>query len=317
LLAGLAGALLLACTATGCVTVHAAGTLVPSATKAAARQALNRFVTITNQANTKLDDRLDAQAETGALGALDGAGIIERRAASPNGDPHYAKLALHDSRFLIPKLRTWPKWFVVDTGQNRDAKRWLLLFTHDSAQQPWRASYLLPVPAALDPRFATDQAGYVLPVPDDDSGLAVPPGRLGTEYAAYLQHGPQGSTAFADGPATSQTRADRRRNQAKNGASAVTAYADEAADPAHYPTAALRLRDGGALAFFTTQFQVKTTVAKGPVNVTNAAVRALLTGTPNTSITLYEISEQAVTVPPSGKVTFLVQLDSVVDARGQ
>jgi hypothetical protein len=313
--AGVAAVLLLASTATGCVTVHGATELVPAATRAAAAKALARFVTTTNQANIRLDAQLNSTAETGALGALDGAGITSSHAISPAGNPHYRRLQLSDSKFLIPRQRGWPKWFAVDTAESRDSNRWLLVFTHDHAAQPWRASYLVSFPADQDPKFATDQAGYALPVPADSSGLAVRPDALSAAYAAYLQKGDQGSTAFADGPFTSQERVERRTKYPHD-SQAVSAFADEAADPAHYPPAALRLADGGALVFFTNQFQVKETVANGPVNV-SAATKALMTGTPNKSITLYEVSEQAVTVPTSGKVAFLDQIRNVVYARGQ
>jgi hypothetical protein len=314
-LAGVVGALLLAATASGCVTVHGAEALVPSATPTAAARALARFVTTTNTANVRSDAGLNATAETGALGALDGAGITAAHRVSPHGNPGYHTLAVSDTHYLIPRQRGWPKWFVADTAQNRDGDRWLLVFTHDSAAQPWRASYVASFPAAQDPSFATDPTGAAVPVPADEGGLAAAPGRLSADYAAYLRLGTAGSAVFANGEFTSKERADRT-SKYPNDSQATTAFADEAADPAHYPPVALRLRNGGALAFFTTQFQLRETVAHGPVNVA-AAVKALMTGVPNTSVTLYEVSEQCVTVPTDGRVSFLDQLRNVVYARGQ
>lgn len=315
-LGGVATALLLASAATGCVTVHGATALVPSATRAAAAKALSHFVRVSNEADTELDPRMTAQAETGALGALDEADITMRHATRPGGDPGNRKLALHDTHFLIPRQRGWPKWFVVDSGENRNDNRYLLVFTHDSATQPWRASYLLQTSPAQAPDFATDQHGDALAVPMSGARLAVEPGRLGARYAAYLQHGDQGSAAFADGPSTTGTRTSRR-TRFPQGSGVVTQFADEPADPARFGTVALRLTNGAAMVFFTTQFQVKETVANGPIAVHDKGVQALLTGTPNTSITDDYLAMQVVTDPVAGKVAFVYQIQNLVDARGQ
>ncbi len=311
-LAGLATALLLASAATGCVTVHGATALVPSATRAGAAKALAHWVKVSNEAQTRLDPQLNSQVESGALGALDGATLKEAHAADPGGNPGYRALTLSHTKILIPRQRGWAKWFVVDTVPNGGSDHWLLVFSHDSAAQPWRATYLALYTPAQAPAFATDGQGYAVAVPAAGSRLAVDPGALSARYAAYLQHGDQGPAAFAAGQYTSDERAGRR----KPTAGVAVQFADEAADPAHYPVAALRLKDGGALVFFTSQFQVKETVAKGPISV-SGGTKALLTGTPNTSLTLFEISEQAVTVPATGKVVFLDQVKDVVDVHGQ
>ncbi len=313
-LGGAATALLLAAAASGCVTVHGATALVPTATRSAATAALARFVTVSNAANLALDPKLNGTVETGGFGALDDANLTVERAAAPAGDPGYHKLVLHDTHVLIPRLRGWPKWFVVDTGQNRDDARWLMVFTHDSAAQPWRVSYLVPCARTQAPRFVTDSAGRAVPVPGGAAGLAVAPALLGARYAAYLQHGDRGSGLFADGPYTSQERAARRTGHPQDSGT-VTEFADEAGDPARYGTVALRLAGGGALVFFTTQSQVRRTVAEGPVPV-DARTKALLTGTARTSVTEYDIAEQAAVVPAHGEVTFVDQLSGEVDAHG-
>ena len=315
---GLAAAALLTATASGCVTVHGSTALVPSARKADAQRALDHFVTVSNAANSRLDPSPVAAVETGALGAIDGSGIKIRHVNHPAGNPGYQPLVLSDTRFLIPRQRGWPKWFVADTADNRDKGRWLLTFVRDRAGQPWKASYLLVVGNSRLPDVAVDADGYAEPVPLAGTGLLVQPGELARRYTDYLQHGDKVPAVFAAGRYTSLVRQDRRTRYAPN-PQYVTAFADQAADPAQYAPVALRLRNGGAMVFFTTDHQMKQTVAKGPVNVRDAGVRAILTGTPNTSVTLFRIAEQVVTVPAAGSagtVVFLDHIDQLVAAHG-
>ncbi|WP_252395650.1 hypothetical protein [Streptantibioticus parmotrematis] len=311
---------LLAAGATGCVTVHGERALVPSVQRADATKALERFVRLTNEANTQLDPSVNTQAETGALGAIDGAGIKARHVGSPAGNPGYKPLVLTDSRLVVPRQRGWPKWFVVDTADNRDKDRWLLVFTRDSVAEQWKASYLLVVTPGADPRFATDTKGYAEPVPVTGSGLLLQPGGLGPAYAAYLQRGDAGSPDFAAGPDTTVLRQQRRTQYAPT-PQVVTQFADAGADPVRYPPVALRLADGGALVFFTTQHTMKQTVAKGPVRVQDPTVNALLTGTPSRSVTLTYVSEQVATVPSAatggGEVVFVDRIAGLVSATGQ
>ncbi|WP_269854230.1 hypothetical protein [Streptomyces sp. RPT161] len=318
-LSSLAALALLACTATGCVTVHGADAVVPAVGKADAPAALDHFAQVVNDADSKLDPSLNAQVETGALGAIDGAGIKARHVNSPSGNPGYQPLRFSDTRFLIPRERGWPKWFVADTANSRDRDRWLLVFTRDSVKDAWRASYLSVLAPGQLPDFATDGQGYAVPVPVGGTDLLVQPGELGARYTAYLQQGDKGSTAFAQGSQTSGLRAQRRTQYAPT-SQVVTQFADEPADPVQYAPVALRLRDGGALVFFTTRHEMKQTVAKGPVVIKDPNVNALLTGTPNRSVTLYKVAEQVVKVPArsdaGAKVVFLNRIEGLVSASG-
>ena len=62
------------------MTVHGELEVVPSATKAEAAQALKDFTDAYNEADKAYDPALDAEHVTGALGAINQAGL--RRAAS-------------------------------------------------------------------------------------------------------------------------------------------------------------------------------------------------------------------------------------------
>lgn len=315
----LAAVALLVPAAAGCVTVHGEQALLPAVDRATAETVLDHFTAVNNEANTRLDPSLNAQIETGALGAIDQAGIKARHVNNPAGNPNYQPLRLTDARFLIPEQRGWPKWFVADTASNRGTARWLLVFTHSSVREPWRASYLLVVEPAQLPDFATDATGHVEPVPAGASGLLVPPGQLSAQYTAYLQQGDKGSTVFAPGDETTRLRQLRSTQYAPT-PQVVTQFADEAADPAQYPPVALRLKDGGALVFFTSHHQMKQTVAKPPLTITDPDIKALMTGTPTTSVTLVRVAEQAVRVPPASatgtKVVFLNRIEGLVTAQG-
>lgn len=319
-LRGMAAVVLLAA-ATGCVTVHGASALVPATDKAGAQKALRHFVQVSNEANTKLDPALNSGVETGALSAIDGAGIKAKHIKAPAGDPGYQPLVLSDTRFLIPRQRGWPKWFVADSADNKDQDRWELAFTRYSVDQPWKAAYLLAVPPAQLPDFATDSKGYAEPVPLAGSGLLVQPGELGDRYATYLRQGGKGPALFADGPYTSQVLKQRRTDYAP-GPRITTAFADSPADPVGDPTVALRLKDGGAMVFFSTEHRVTQTSNSGGLTVSDPFIKALMTGTPNTSVVLFRAAEQAVSVPArnagtGGRVTFLAHIDGVVSAHGQ
>lgn len=322
LLSTLAAVALLAAAASGCVTVHGETALVPSVRKADAVKALNHFVKVSNEAQTKYDPALPPEVETGALGAIDTAGIKAGHINTPKGQPNFPPLVLSDSRFLIPRQRGWPKWFVADSANNKNKRRYVLVFIRDSVDQPWKASYLVLLTSAQLTQFATDSQGYEEPVPVTGSDLLVQPGELGSQYSAYLQQGDKGSTAFADGPYTSEAYASQRSQSVPTPQSTLQ-FADQAADPVSDPPVALRLANGGALVFFSAQSQVRKTVTNGPIALGEGTeLKALLTGTPNKSLTVFDVSEQAATVPTSGsgsgaKVTLLSQIDEPVSVRGQ
>ncbi|MFK4273742.1 hypothetical protein ACI2L5_54275, partial [Streptomyces milbemycinicus] len=110
--------------------------------KAEAPEALKRFLDTYNKAYRELDPSLANQVETGPLGAISTADLTAQHAGSPGGNPSYSPLKLSDVTYLIPKQVGWPKFFVADTDSNRDANRWLFVFTRNGADEPWKAAYL-------------------------------------------------------------------------------------------------------------------------------------------------------------------------------
>lgn len=316
-----AAAIALTLTLAGCMTVHGERENIPSAPKKEAAAAVARFLTVTNDVSRTNDAKKVLTVESGVLGATDEAGLRARHTMSPNGNSGYKDLTFSDTHYLIPRQVGWPKFFVVDTATNRDPKsRWLLVFRHASAGQPWKAAYVAALPTADVPEFAQDKDGYAVTAGLAGTDLLVQPGKLSASYTGYLDEDPKSgknSGTFADGPATSQLRTNRQAH-AKD-ANSVTQYADQPASDGDYAPAALRTKDGGALVFFAAHLQSRATFRAGYSLNLPASTKALLTGTPQTSITLSQLADCAATVPPAGgsaKVTFLSRIVGLVSAKG-
>ncbi|WP_307805273.1 hypothetical protein [Streptomyces spirodelae] len=311
-----AGALL--ASLTGCVTVHGESAVVPALSKAEAAKVLGTFVKKNNQANTAYDAELNATIESGALGAIDQAGLKSRKEVRPKGNPDYRPLELTDTRYLIPEQAGWPKFFVTDSKSNRKGQgRWLFVFQRDRADGPWTASYLSVVDPGEIPRFARDEHGHVKAVPvGGGSGLTVSPDQLSKRYARYLQEG--AGEDFAPGPHTSKVR--EQREKAMKRTSVRNEFADQPAQPPQYAPFGLRTKDGGALVFFASHHHHKQTLPKGyQPQIKDPLVKALMSGTPKHSVTFKRVSEQVVTVPArgkKGKVTFLSRIEGLTAAQG-
>ncbi|SFE99912.1 hypothetical protein SAMN05216251_107148 [Actinacidiphila alni] len=312
-----AAATALAVPLTGCVTVHGERADIPAVRSDGAAQVLARFARASNAATRAYDESLIDATESGALGDTDRAGLRAKHANHPEGNPEFTPLVFSDTRFLVPRQRGWPKFFVADTATNRGADRWLLVFRRFAAGDPWKASFLAVLPADALPAPATDKDGHVLPLPLSGTDLLVQPGRLSAAYSSYLQQAAD-APPFADGPSTSQQLAGRDKN--RRTANSVTQYADQPADGGDFTPVALRTKDGGALVFFAGRHQTRATYREGYRLTIDQDTQALMTGTPRTSVTLSRLGQQAVTVPPAdapgAKVTVLSRLAGLVAATG-
>ncbi|NLU70167.1 hypothetical protein HCC30_23350 [Streptomyces sp. HNM0574] len=300
----------------GCVTVHGEQAIVPAVSKKEARETLDSFVKTNNEANTKLDPKLNSTIETGVLGAIDQATLKGTKKIGTPGE--YDKLHLSDTRFLIPKQAGWPKFFVADSATNREGNdRWLFVFERNSSKEDWKASYLSVLGPDEIPNFATDKDGYVKPVPTGSrSGLAVAPDKLSKTYTRFLK---DGGDEFAPGPHTSGWR--QQREAVASNERMRTEYIDLPALPPQFAPFGLETDDGGALVFFGSQHHVKQTVAAGYTpQVKNKLAKALMEGKPKQSVTHVRMSQQAVTVPPAdesgAKVTFLNRITGLTSVKG-
>lgn len=318
LLAAATATVVLSVALSGCVTVHGETAVIPAVSKPDARKVLKEFTATSNKANSGHDPGLNATIETGALGAIDEAGLKSRKKLAPKGNPGYKPLRLTDARFLIPKQAGWPKFFVADTRSNRTADgRWFLVFQRDDAKSDWRASYLAVLQNAEIPEFVIGKGGYAKAVPGGpQSQLTVAPDRLSDAYVGYLG---EGTGDFAPGEHTSKRR-DQRKGSA-NRPGKRTEFADVPAKAPQYAAFGLRTEDGGALVFFASQHHTKETYAKGyKPPVKEPLVRALMTGTPRQSVTYVRVSEQAVKVPAKkdgGEIEFLNRIDGLTAVKGE
>ncbi|GAA2401632.1 hypothetical protein GCM10010420_30690 [Streptomyces glaucosporus] len=302
----------------GCVTVHGEKAVVPATTEAEAAKVLEEFTKTNNEANRTYDAKLNTTIETGALGAIDQAGLRAKRSVHPDGNPDPSPLELSDARFLIPKQAGWPKFFVADAASNRSrGARWLLVFTRGGIAEKWKASYLAVLAENAVPDFAEDGEGHVEAVPAGETArLAMAPEDLGRAYADYLR---EGGDAFADGPLTSEVREERKKSAVSPGAR--TEWADLPAEDARFAPLGLRTEDGGALVFFTTHHQSKQTVAEGyRPRVRDPYVKALLEGTPKQSVTYVRVALQTASVPAADaadrKVRLVYRLQGLTGAKG-
>ncbi|MEV6795543.1 hypothetical protein AB0M87_26935 [Streptomyces sp. NPDC051320] len=305
-------------TASGCMTVHGELEVVPSATRAEAAQVLAAFTAAYNKADKAYDPALDADRVTGALGAINQAGLKARHSISPGGNAGHTELELTDAKFAIPKKAGWPRWFVADTDSNRDQDsgkldtRWLVVFVRNAVDQPWKAAYLSVLTPAEVPVFATDKDGWAKPVEPADPSLAVAPKDLSAQYASYLKGGtPQ---HFAPGTHTSVWRQSRAKNANLPGL--ATQYVDQPLTTGDYRPLGLATRGGGALVFFATRHYEQQTAAKGLHLTVPADVKALMTGDAQSTITKERISNEAARVPAKGQVTVLDREQGLVAAKG-
>ncbi|MFF7649549.1 hypothetical protein ACFZCY_06775 [Streptomyces sp. NPDC007983] len=302
------------------MTVHGERENIPSVDKAEAAEALKDFTATYNKAYQELDPSVVSEVETGPLKEISTADLKAQHANSPQGNPNYPPLKLSDASFHIPRQIGWPKFFVADTDSNRDANRWLVVFTRDGADQPWKAAYLSILSQDEVPAFATDKDGWAKPVKATGATprLAVRPDELSGAYTDYLMTG-KGDT-FADGSATSGMRESRAKF--KKTPKFWTQYIDTpAAGGGSDAPVGLRTKDGGAVVFFTSHHRQKQTMAKGFRPNPDPQVKALMTGEAKRAVTLTRVAESAVRVPAKDaadpKVVFLNRLEGVTGAKGE
>lgn len=264
---------------------------------------------------------MDAGRVTGPLGEINQAGLRARAVTTPGGNPNHRPLELTDARFVLPKKAGWPRWFLADTDSNRDTdegagdQRWLLVFVRNGPQQLWEAAHLVVLGPAQVPEFA-EEGGYAVPVAADSDALAVAPADLGKEYASFLKDGQPGQ--FTAGAHTSLWREQRQKGANRPGL--ATQYIDRAADQGDFAPLGLRTKDGGAFVFFATRFFERQTAAPGYRPKVDPAVKALLTGEVENTVTKEWVSNQVALVKPAGTdrdgVTVAGRLQGVVGAQG-
>src|SRR3954468_21297765 len=105
-----AASLVMLVTLSGCMTVHGEREMLPAVSETDGGKALKRFADGFNKANRQLDPQLNPSFETGALLAIDQAGIKAAHALRPQGNPAFPALTFKDAHFTVPKQAGWPKY---------------------------------------------------------------------------------------------------------------------------------------------------------------------------------------------------------------
>ncbi len=303
------------------MTVHGEREIVPSVGKAEAAKVLKAFTDGYNEGYRKLDPGVIARVETGALAEIGKADLAAQSVQTPGGNPKYPSLVLDDARFTIPGQAGWPKFFLADTRSNRDANRWLVVFTRYGVKEPWKAAYLSIVNPGKVPEFTTGKDGHAEAVPaakGKDHGLMADPGKVSAVYTDFLRTGK--GKDFVPGPRTTGLREER--DKVRRTATFWTEFIDTPEKAPAFPAPALRTKGGGALVFFTAHHREKRTMAEGlrPA-VTDPRTKALLKGELKRSVTYTRVSEAAVEVPPrdadGGMINFLNRIDTMTAAQGE
>jgi hypothetical protein len=222
---------------------------------------LDQLDEVINEANASRDPELLATVVADPLLALESA----RYALDATADPEDAEPALEiersDPTVFVPRFAGYPQWFVVASTLVEDAPMRLEVVTRDAASAPWElvtSTDLLP--GVEFPELALDEAGYVVPLTDNDlAALPVSPDELVAGHAEVLGgEEPTGVAAtLAEDPwSVARLEADAARGPTVGAAASVAVTYEPGAALPH----ALRTEDGGALVFYDLSERVVYTV---------------------------------------------------------
>lgn len=210
-----------------------------------------------------LDEALDeanAARDPGALASVVAEPLLGIEAAryglDATADPDDAEplppVEHLDPTVFIPQFEGYPQWFVAAAALAEDAPVRIEVLHRESSAAPWFLSISTDLQVGVEfPVLALDDAGYVVPLSEDDLE-AMPVGieDLAAEHAALLGGGEAtgvAGTLADDAWTAARVAADAARVTGVAEAAVVTAtYAAGTALPQ-----ALRTEDGGTLVFYT------------------------------------------------------------------
>jgi hypothetical protein len=227
----------------------APGPAAAQLTQAQAKQAFGAFLLRYNamvkahQATLVPQLTLDAEEQVRAFGTRNTTGL-----------PAAAQVT---ERFYVPRLATYPRWFVEvgGTGAGGTSGGDLFVMVQSAPGGPWREADALTfgTPPAQLAGIELDSAGYAAAVAPGDTSLVTPPGQLPGRYVQLLggtsgTGGAGGTGLFAAGDATTGWIANEQKVRSgapSDGWNVSFGYAALA-----FPVYALRTTGGGAVVFF-------------------------------------------------------------------
>jgi hypothetical protein len=164
-----------------------------------------------------------------------------------------------DTRIIVPKLTSYPRWFVAGGTKSSNGQGVVFVLVQQGPGAPWRETaelYDLGGQARILPDLAAagfGGASTTQTVPDQGTSLAMQPGQLPAAYAQYLNDGGAGAqhASFKAGSNTTGL-ISLERSAAAGARPARWKYTDSQA-AAGLPQYALRLPGGhgAAVIFFT------------------------------------------------------------------
>lgn len=260
---------------------------------------------VNNKANAGLDSALLATYEAESSFEIDNAEYKIRRA---NGKP-YESFTYTLRKAYIPAGSAYPQWILVDCTFDDSSIDVATVLTREKAGAAWKL-VLAVVPEGNLPEVDTDaNSNLVLVDPDDADGMVDSPAAIVKAQAAYLTEGAESDAAKLFGTHRRATTILGSKTGLHNSLLFVnedTAVKEKAPTSsfnvtvAPYPIRALRTRDGGALAFYTTRMEFVAEHPRG-VAVIAGADEALAGKTEfQHKMTLVALDQWIAYIPPKG-----------------
>lgn len=182
----------------------------------------------------------------------------EFREAAFTGDP-LARYDYREPEFFVPKLTTYPQWFVVAAERTprpaagRAQRRTVLMaFTLKRPGHRWRLSLQTELrPKTKLPEVEVADDGFATPLPTFAEGLVIRPRDLAAIQTSIAEEGPEVEAAkvMKAGPSSTGLYDEGRKAEAKAKKDGL-AYESVLVGTAH-PLFALGTEDGGGLVLYS------------------------------------------------------------------
>lgn len=285
---------------------------VPAINLSAARKVLTAYQVGRNSAEAKRSVTVLRDYERGSALAIHEARMRIELRLHPGKKT--ARIEFVSPIFYIPRLSTYPHWFVVQTSLSgdKDKKVVFLVFEKSSVvDDAWKLA-LAPTGTkdASLPGVAVDHDGYAMTT-STRSALAISPRKLPAAHAELITRGttaPETSRFAVDSFTTQLRKRDSdESSRLRNLATVSHSYVPEAQTTSY----ALQAKHGGALVFYVLQdtsvFQSSTSASAPATSLSPDESVVALTTSPDfvTQARLTQLDEFAAYIPRSGKALVL------------
>ncbi|MGW3974213.1 hypothetical protein ACWEFD_33590 [Streptomyces ardesiacus] len=222
-------------------------------TKEAARQAVDTYVKINNRANATRNPGLLNTVEDGQVYEQSSADFEQWDTMTDKDQKWYKSPFYYEDReYLIPAADSGASWFAVKTYSSADTKKRDILLILDKVDGTYKVVMSLYTDQRM-PKIAVDENGFISPAAPSTKVGSLAPSRLSATYEDFFETGGKRIAGKTFAPTESSKGSIKVY---KSGPSdEVKDYAREkffAKPPAHPKVYALKLADGGTLAFFPT-----------------------------------------------------------------